>query len=355
MKRREIWSSLAVCALAAPLLADYIEQITPAVVASTHDEPIDGLGDSVDTVGTPGRVSLSSTAEDRATQEFVATGFPTFDISGAWLKGRVLSTDSTDVGLRTFEFLLYDANGLAEASDFQSVGTVVGTGQYHPPSETQFDYDLDVGAALLDLLDDGVTHVGLRVRCTSGSSPGDELSSLHSRLEIEHCLGDGLTFCYGDSGNCPGGAIGAPVSGCPHTAGPNGTDGARLIATGNAQFSNDSFGMYVSSGPSSFGILIQGGNAVSFPNGNANVPDSAGLFCVAPQLRGNVEVLNLGSGSDEGAIDDFQNQPFGVTGQAAGSPTYYQFWFRDTGNPNANAGAGAEFNFSNAVQIYWID
>lgn len=164
----------------------------------------------------------------------------------------------------------------------------------------------------------------------------------------------GTPFCFGDTGNCPGGAVGNAGAGCPHGAGPNGAGGAVLTPTGDANFGNDTYGFSVTAGPSSLGILIQGANPIGFPNGNNGVPDSAGLFCVAPQLRGFIEFTNLGAGSDEAQIDDFQGQPFGATAQPAGSSTYNQFWFRDTGNPNANPGGGAEFNFSNAVQTDWI-
>jgi len=347
---------IAALALAAPLLADYIEILTPDVTASAHDEPIDGSGDSVDTFAAPGRIQLSPTSEDRAFQEFDVSAVDTFDASAAWFKGRITATDATDVGLRTFEFTVYDADGVAHASDFEIAGVVIGTAQYHPPSDPHVDFYLDASGAVLTLLNSGASDIGLRVRCTSGSSPGDELSSPFAGLEIEHCLfGLSGSFCFGHDGNCPGGAAGAPGHGCPHGAGPDGADGALLTPSGNAQFSDDSFGFYLSSGPSSLGLLIQGASPINYPFGNPNVPNSAGLFCVTPSLRGNVELMNLGLGSDEAAIDDFQGQPFGATAQPAGSSTYYQFWFRDTGNPNANPAPGAEFNFSNAVEVAWID
>lgn len=356
MKHRTGWASLALLFLGSPLLADYIESHYPSVSGSIHDEPIDGVGDSVDTVVTPGMVSLSPTAEDRAVQEFDISLADTFDVSGAWLGGRVMAADTTDVGMRTFEFSIYDANGVVEASDFQIAGTVVGTGQYHPPTDTHFDFFFDVSAAVIALMDAGATHVGVRLRCTSGANPGDEFSSAHSYLDIEHCLGfgSGIPFCFGDQGNCPGGAVGDFGSGCPHMAGPNGAGGAVLFATGNPSVNFDTFNLHVSAGPSSLGIVIQGANALSYPNGISSVPGSAGLFCVNPQLRGNIEMTNLGAASDEALIDDFQNQPFGASAQPAGTSTFYQFWFRDVGNPNANPSTGAAFNFTNAVETVWF-
>jgi|GEM_PF-1173132 len=169
------------------------------------------------------------------------------------------------------------------------------------------------------------------------------------------CASQGSFFCDGSAGNCPGGAAGNVGAGCPHGAGPNGAGGCVLTPFGNAQFSNDTYGFTVTSGPSSLGILIQGATALNYPNGNPNVPDSAGLFCLVPQQRGNVEVMDMGVGSDEGVIDDFKLMPFGATAQPMGSTTYNQFWFRDNMNPNANPGPNVEFNFSNGVETNWIN
>ncbi len=356
MSRRNKIAILAVLALTSTALADAILIVGPAdVSASIHDEPIDGVGDIVDTTITPGRISLSPTAEDRAVQEFDVTAVDTSGISAAYLYGRVNASDTTDVGLRTLEFSVYDANGTAEASDFQIAAAVVGTEQYHPPFDAHVDYFVDASTAIMTLLDAGVTHIGVRIRCASGASPGDELSTLHGEIQIEYCVGwPGSLYCFGDSGNCPGGAIGAPLAGCPHLAGPNGAQGATLFPQGNSTFGNDTFSLYVSSGPSSLGIVIQGDSPIAYPNGNGSVPASAGLFCVAPQLRGYIEFTNRGAQSDEALIDDFQGQPFSATAQPAGLTTYYQFWFRDVGNPNANPGGGAEFNFSNAVEVFWF-
>jgi|GEM_PF-1106990 len=163
------------------------------------------------------------------------------------------------------------------------------------------------------------------------------------------------SFCWADQGNCPGGAVGHICAGCPHQAGPNGTGGARLSGYGSAQFSNDSFGLRLTHGPSSLGIVIQGANAISYPSGNPNLPDSSGLFCVSPQMRGNVEFTDLGPYGDEALIDDFQGMQFSATAEPPGDTTFYQFWFRDNMNPNANPGPNVEFNFSNAVEVAWIN
>lgn len=172
-------------------------------------------------------------------------------------------------------------------------------------------------------------------------------------------LNQGTPFCFGDGTGsaCPGAVVGSPGNGCPHQAGPNGALGANLAPTGDARFSNNTYGFAMTQGPSSLGIIIQGGMAIAYPNGIALVPDSAGLLCLSPQLRGFVEPTPLDSinsgDSDAAMISDFRNQPFSESAQPIGCPTFNQFWFRDEGNPNATPGPGAEFNFSNAVETYW--
>lgn len=159
----------------------------------------------------------------------------------------------------------------------------------------------------------------------------------------------GSGYCFGDSGNCPAAAVGAAGQGCPNTN-PNG-NGALLVGTGDASFGGDTFGVAITDGAfTKPGILIQGAAPISFPNGNPTVPDSAGLFCVNPQLRGDVFFTD---GAGAAAQGSFSSMPFGATAQPVGSTTYLQYWFRDPGNPNANAGPGAEFNFSNALMVNW--
>ena len=160
----------------------------------------------------------------------------------------------------------------------------------------------------------------------------------------------GSGFCDGSAGNCPCAVTGAVGQGCPNTN-PNG-NGALLVGTGTAEFSNDTLGFTISDGPfSKAGILIQGAAALGYPNGNANVPNASGIFCVNPMLRGNVFFTD---GSGNATVTNFQGQPFGASAQPLGSTTYYQYWFRDPGNACQNAPASAAaFNFSNGYEIDW--
>ncbi|MFT7671301.1 MAG: hypothetical protein ACI8X5_004018, partial [Planctomycetota bacterium] len=104
--------------------------------------------------------------------------------------------------------------------------------------------------------------------------------------------------------------------------------------------------------PSKPGIMITGAAAIAFPNGNAGIANSAGLFCVAPQQRGKVTFTDA---AGVVAINEFQvGVSFGAASQPIGNSTFYQYWQRDPQNPNANGGAGSgNFNFSNAYETIW--
>ena len=160
----------------------------------------------------------------------------------------------------------------------------------------------------------------------------------------------GSGFCDGSSGSCPCAAVGAAGQGCPNTN-ANG-NGALLVGNGTASLSGDTVGFVISDGsPSKPGILIQGPNALNFPNGNPAVPNASGIFCVNPTLRGGVFFTDA---NGDATVTDFQGMPFGASAQPAGSDTYYQYWFRDPGNTCQNApGTSAAFNFSNAYSINW--
>jgi len=160
----------------------------------------------------------------------------------------------------------------------------------------------------------------------------------------------GSLFCDGSDGGCPCGAVGAAGHGCPNTN-LNG-NGAQLVGTGSASFSNDTLSFSITSGaPSKAGILITGATALNYPDGNPGVPNSTGIFCIAPQRRGGVFFTDP---NGEASVLDFQGQAFGATAEPFGSTTYYQYWYRDPGNACQNPPASAAaFNFSNGYEIDW--
>ena len=194
--------------------------------------------------------------------------------------------------------------------------------------------------------------VGQSVRIRVANFDNGQTGPFNLQVSCSPTNNSGTPFCSGSTGSCPCGAVGLVNQGCPNTN-PNGR-GAKLVGTGNAQFSSDTFGLQITDGAfAKAGIIIKGGNAVNYPFGDPTVPNSSGLFCVSPQQRGDVFFTN---GSGAATVTVFQLQPFGATALPAGSKTYYQYWFRDPSNPCQNPPASvAAFNFSNAVEVMWVN
>ncbi|MFT7669905.1 MAG: hypothetical protein ACI8X5_002612, partial [Planctomycetota bacterium] len=163
----------------------------------------------------------------------------------------------------------------------------------------------------------------------------------------------GSAYCDGNGGAglCPGGVISStPGAGCPNSGGAG---GALLTSHGDANVGAGTYGFDVSGGaPSKPGIMITGASAIGYPNGNAGIANSAGLFCVAPQQRGKVTFTD---GAGVVSLTEFQTGvSFEAASQPVGNVTYYQYWQRDPNNANANGGsASGNFNFSNAYETTW--
>lgn len=149
---------------------------TPSVSASILDQPRDGLGDSFDPTF-PGLLREQSTRENRAIQEFDLNGLTSADVFQATLSTEVSVNNAANNGLRTFDFLLYPGNGVADLSDFEIAGTVVGTGSYSPPVESSFTVSFDVTTTLRAILDTGTDQIGLRVDPTSNPNFPNVLGS----------------------------------------------------------------------------------------------------------------------------------------------------------------------------------
>lgn len=171
-------------------------------------------------------------------------------------------------------------------------------------------------------------------------------------VELGPPTAPGTAYCFGDGSgaSCPCFAAGSTGHGCPNTN-PNGA-GALLTATGTALFANDTFGLSITDGAfNKAGIIIQGASAIAYPNGDGTVPNASGIFCVSPNLRGDVFFTD---GTGAAMATDFQSQPFGASALPLGSTTYYQYWYRDPGNSCQNPpGTDAAFNFSNAWEVDW--
>lgn len=82
-------------------------------------------------------------------------------------------------------------------------------------------------------------------------------------------------------------------------------------------------------------------------NGGDGNPLGRGLLCVGGATRRSQVQVTQGSFSGYTAFLDFRGEPLGSAIAGVGTPTYYQFWYREPQN-----GCG-EFNFSNAWGVTW--
>jgi hypothetical protein len=99
--------------------------------------------------------------------------------------------------------------------------------------------------------------------------------------------------------------------------------------------------------------LVLSGTADLSPGVNT-INDSAGLLCVGGSTQRGAVVFTDASG--DASLPDFQGAPYGMaTNVAAGSPSYYQYWFRDPNTACApNDTAASDFNFTNMWSVTWM-
>jgi hypothetical protein len=166
----------------------------------------------------------------------------------------------------------------------------------------------------------------------------------HSVALLGHNVG--TAFCFGDGAGapCPYSGQGGPGEGCANTGG---LGGAVLAGMGSAYFLLDTFGLEVQGLPGAkLGLCLKGTATLG---GGLGLPVGDGLLCVSPQLRSQVVQAD---GSGQLSLTDWRGQPLGCYPGAAnvGAATFYQWWYRDP----ASTCSGADFNFTNAWRVTWI-
>jgi hypothetical protein len=339
-------SALAVPVLLA--LATHVARATdiaPSFRASIQDSPIDGLGDSFNVIPFTGLVSKSSPqAESRAIQEFNVSLFAGASIQTAVISGKVTFNNSVDVGLRTFDFLLYAANGNPDLADFQIAATYVGSGSYYPPTPPDFTYSFDVTTVVQAMLDNGTQWVGLKVVCTSDPNAPNILDDATSKIAITLPVQVGIPYCfgYGPSTPCPCGndSPTGSLTGCLSSLGV----GGKLIATGVSSLSNDTVALVGTQMPNSSALYFQGtaqaGTGVGTLFGD-------GLRCATGtvvRLGTNLNVNNASHYPSPG------QQPVHTKGGLLTSGTrYYQVWYRNA----APFCLLQTFNLTNGWTLQW--
>jgi hypothetical protein len=158
----------AVIALALPTATVCADDLSPVVVASIHDEPLDGYGDSFNGAF-PGLLRQQSYREDRAIQEYDVSPYAGMMVTSAEISGTIYVNNGGGDWPRIFDFIIYDGNGQADLSDFEIAGTVVGVETW-PQDSGPLAFSFDVTAEVQDLLDGGGEFVGLKVDPTSENS-----------------------------------------------------------------------------------------------------------------------------------------------------------------------------------------
>lgn len=171
-------------------------------------------------------------------------------------------------------------------------------------------------------------------------------------VELTPGGGSGSASCSGDSSanTCPCITVGAAGHGCPNSGSAN---GARLVGSGTASITGDTFSLAVTEAAFSKPGLVLSGTADLSPGLN-NIADSAGLLCVGGATQRGDVVFTDGAGA--ASLPDFQGVAYGqATNVTAGSPSTYQYWFRDPGTACApNDTPAGDFNFSNMWSVTWL-
>jgi hypothetical protein len=321
--------------------------IAPTIKASIHDSgtPTDGFGDMFNVSPFEGLIrKINTSQEDRAIQEFDVSAFSGSVLQSATLSGKVSVNNSFDVGLRTFDFLLYAGNGVADLSDFEVPATLVGSGSYYPPMPPNFTYSFDVRSTVQWLIAGGATWIGLKVVCTSDPNYPNILDDATSKLTLVPAVTVGSFFCpgYGPTTPCPCGNDSASGSntGCLSSLGV----GGGLIATGMSSLSNDTVVLVGSGMPNSSALYFQG---TTQQGGGVGTVFGDGLRCAT----GTVFRLGTTVNANNASQYPSGTQPaVHVKGMIVAPVTRtYQVWYRNA----APFCTPSTFNLTNGWQLIW--
>jgi len=151
-------------------------------------------------------------------------------------------------------------------------------------------------------------------------------------------------YCFGDSGNCPCGNIGAAGNGCPSSVN---AAGGNLAGAGNPSVSSDSLVLSGSGMPNSSALYFQGTTRLA---GGSGVVFGDGLRCVAGQIIRLGTKQNVANSSQYPATGDLPVSQKGLVGMG-GCIRMYQCWYR---NADASFCTPSTFNLTNAVEVTWI-
>ncbi len=286
----------------------------------------------------------------------VGDPFDVIDYGGSLLIANIAGEDIEEYAYDgTFIGIFHDSDGIT-GIDFPEQLAAVGNGNvlaagFSAPSGI---YEYDSTGAQINFYDPG--NSGLRgvalldngdIIYTTGS--GVFTYNIASGLSTQTHAGvsgrfitrvggnisSGMAYCFGDGSGatCPCGNVGGAGEGCSNSAGV----GSTLTGSGNASLSNDTLQMDVVGVPGAKpGLIIRGNNQIANLAGD-------GLLCAGGgSMRSQVQVTVAGATS----FTDFNGGPFGTVANI-GTPTNFQFWYRD---PQSGP-CGTGFNFSNGWTV----
>jgi len=219
------------------------------------------------------------------------------------------------------------------------------------PTEAEFSQIALGGVHSLALRSDGTLHswggdwAGQVSNTPAGSGFIQVASGGDNHSYALRANNIGSAFCFGDGTGipCPCAAYGNPGEGCANTAG---LGGATLTGSGLAAIGGDTFQLQVSGAPGDKpGLILRGANALA---GGLGIVVGDGLLCTSGQTARSQ--IQRTSPAGDTLFTDFQGNPFGASSYGAGSPTNYQFWYRDP----TNTCTGSGFNFTNAWSVSWM-
>jgi hypothetical protein len=151
-------------------------------------------------------------------------------------------------------------------------------------------------------------------------------------------------YCFGDSGNCPCGNMGAAGNGCPSSVN---AAGGNLAGSGNPSVSADTLVLSGSGMPNSSALYFQGTTRVS---GGAGVAFGDGLRCAGGQIVRLGTKMNSGNASQYPVGGDLPVSQKGLIGMG-GCIRTYQCWYR---NADPTFCTPSTFNLTNALEVTWI-
>ncbi len=107
----------------------------------------------------------------KAMFEYDVTGYSSPSITSATVSGTLHVNNALDTGVRTINVQLYTGDGVMTLGDFNIASTAAGSFSYHPPTDSQVAFSIDVTSQVKSLLTAGAQFVGVRYAPANTQAP----------------------------------------------------------------------------------------------------------------------------------------------------------------------------------------